>query len=317
MAGSARLISLPLADDALDAAANDWLAWLSHEKRASPKTVEAYGRDLGGFVEFLSGHTGGTVDIATLRDLRAADIRAWLADRAADGLAATSRARALSSVRGFFKHLDRQGLAKNAAIGQVRAPKLPHAVPKPVGAREARELLAEAGADAKEPWMAKRDAAVLTLIYGCGLRIAEALDLNRGQAPEGETMVVTGKGNKQRVVPVLPVVRAAINDYLAICPFVLGKNDPLFVGARGGRLNPRQVQALMQKLRGLLGLPDSATPHALRHSFATHLLGAGGDLRSIQELLGHASLSTTQRYTDVDTEALLSVYDAAHPRAKE
>ena len=317
MARPPRLIGLPHAAPPLEDAANDWLAWLAHEKRASDKTVEAYAHDLETFTDFMAAHTGGAVGLDTLTGLRAADIRAGLAARAADGLTATSRARALSAMRGFFKHLDREGLVTNAAIGQVRSPKLPHAVPKPLDAGQTFELLAEAGKDSREPWIAKRDLAVLTLIYGCGLRIAEALGLDRGDAPTGETLVVRGKGNKERVVPVLPAVIEAVEDYLAACPHALGPDDPLFVGARGGRLNPRQVQGLIQKLRGLLDLPETATPHALRHSFATHLLAAGGDLRAIQELLGHASLSTTQRYTDVDTEALLSVYDSAHPRAKE
>jgi integrase/recombinase XerC len=203
----------------------------------------------------------------------------------------------------------------------VRTPRLPQAVPKALTAAEATEALDAVGELSDEPWIAKRDTAIVALLYGCGLRLGEALSLNRGEAPhvaEGRTgsLTVTGKGRKQRVVPVLPAVSAAIADYLEACPYAGGPDQPLFRGARGGRLNPRIVQGKLQRLRALLGLPESATPHALRHSFATHLLAGGGDLRAIQELLGHASLSTTQRYTDVDAAALLAVYDKAHPRAR-
>ncbi|HEV2336878.1 MAG TPA: tyrosine recombinase XerC, partial [Stellaceae bacterium] len=229
--------------------------------------------------------------------------------------------RGLSVVRGFVRFLERRGLASSPALAVLRAPKLPHSVPKPLSVEGAAEMIdAPSGLGAsgatQSVWQAKRDVAVLTLLYGCGLRISEALGLTRREAPGSGPIVITGKGQKQRMVPVLPAVSAAIADYLAACPYALQTDGPLFVGARGGPLNPRLVQRRMEQLRGALGLPETATPHALRHSFATHLLGAGGDLRAIQELLGHASLSTTQRYTSVETERLLAVYDAAHPRVR-
>ncbi len=251
-----------------------------------------------------------------LAALRAADFRGWLAARANRDLAKSSSARALSSLRGLFRHLQRAGLAANSAIDAVKTPKLPRTLPKPLTAPEAGKLLEAAADEATQPWVAKRDAALLTLLYGGGLRIAEALSLTRAQAPRGDSLVVTGKGRKQRMVPMLPIVVAAIADYLGACPFALPGTAPLFVGVRGGPLNPRIAQRLIATLRVDLGLPETATPHALRHSFATHLLANGGDLRSIQELLGHASLSTTQRYTAVDRAKLLEVYDKAHPRAK-
>lgn len=314
MARPAGLIAAP---DAAQAA-EDWYRWLVDEKRTADLTLEAYRRDLSAFLAFVRDHRGGPPGLATLAGLTTADFRAWLASRAdpRDPYARTSTARALSAVRGFFRFLDKRGIAHNPAIGGVRTPKLPHAIPKPLTEAEAGDLLDLVATEARHPWVAARDIAVLTLLYGCGLRIAEAIGLDRREAPKGETMVITGKGNKERLVPVLPVVRRAIDDYLRVCPHPLGPDDPLFVGVRGGRLSPRTVQALVQKLRGLLGLPETATPHALRHSFATHLLAAGGDLRAIQELLGHASLSTTQRYTDVNAEQLLKVYDRAHPRAR-
>lgn len=306
----------PAADAAVNAAAEDWLQWLATEKRVAALTLEAYRRDLSAFLNFLQSHIGGTVDLAALADLRPADLRAWLARRTNDGLARTSTARALSAVRSLFRYLNKAGRLENTSISLVRGPKLPHSVPKALSERDNFDLIADAAGHAEKEWVAARDVAILTLIYGGGLRIAEALGLNREEAPRGESMTITGKGGKQRLVPILPAVVEAIDAYLARCPFVLPPEGPLFVGVKGGRLNPRAVQKLLQELRGLLGLPETATPHALRHSFATHLLAGGGDLRTIQELLGHASLSTTQRYTDVDTEGLLEVYTAAHPRAK-
>jgi integrase/recombinase XerC len=315
MAGSAGLSFARAAPD-LAAAATGWLRQLRTERRFSPHTIEAYARDTDAFIGFLAGHIGGAPDFAALKDLRAADFRAWLARRHSADFEKSSTARALSAVRGLFRYLDRAGLVRNPALDAVKAPKLPRAVPKPLTEDEAFDLLDHAGSDAREPWVAKRDLAVLTLLYGCGLRIAEALSLTRAEAPAAGTLRITGKGNKQRVVPVLPAVAAAVEDYLAACPHALAPDDPIFVGVRGGPLHPRIVQGLVQKLRGVLGLPETATPHALRHSFATHLLAGGGDLRTIQELLGHASLSTTQRYTAVDAATLLDVYDRAHPRAK-
>jgi integrase/recombinase XerC len=304
-----------VAAEDLRAAIGLWMAWLGGERRASAHTVAAYGRDLAGFLDFLTRHLGEPPGLATIGRLLPADYRAWLAFRSAE-VERSSIARGLSVVRGFIRFLDRRGLASSPALAVLRAPKLPASVPKPLSVRDAAELIeAPAGMGARA-WQASRDIAVFTLLYGCGLRISEALGLTRAEGHRGEQIVITGKGNKQRLVPVLPAVRQAIADYLAACPYPLPADGPLFVGARGGPLSPRLVQRQMESLRRALGLPETATPHALRHSFATHLLGGGGDLRAIQELLGHASLSTTQRYTSVDTQRLLAVYEAAHPRAR-
>jgi integrase/recombinase XerC len=309
-----RLARFSAADD-LRAAIGLWTAWLAGERRASPHTVAAYGRDLVFFLDFLTDHLGELPSLATFARLLPADYRAFLAYRASE-VERASIARGLSVVRTFIRFLERRGLAASPALAVLRAPKLPKSVPKPLSVVDAAEIV-EAPTDlVASVWQAKRDIALLTLLYGCGLRLSEALGLRRSEAPRGDLITITGKGRKQRLVPVLPAVREAIADYLAACPYVLAADGPLFVGARGGPLHPRVVQRQMQALRGMLGLPDTATPHALRHSFATHLLGGGGDLRAIQELLGHASLSTTQRYTSVETERLLAVYEAAHPRAR-
>ncbi len=292
-----------------------WMAWLAGERRASAHTVAAYGRDLAFFLDFLTGHLGEPSSLATFARLVPADFRAYLAFRAAR-VERSSVARGLSVVRVFIRFLERRGLASGPALAVLRAPKLPHGVPKPLSVGDAAEMIDAPSGFVVSPWQAKRDVAVLTLLYGCGLRISEALGLKRAEAPQGDLITITGKGNKQRIVPTLPAVRQAIADYLAACPYTLAADGPLFVGARGGPLHPRLVQRQMETLRRALGLPETATPHALRHSFATHLLGGGGDLRAIQELLGHASLSTTQRYTSVETERLFAVYDAAHPRAR-
>jgi integrase/recombinase XerC len=319
MAGNPKIIAFTAEPD-LRAAIDDWRRWLSAEKRSSDHTADAYARDLASFLKFLSAHMGYPPGLSELKALGAADFRAYLAARAGQGLARSSTARAMSTLRSFFRHLERAGLFANAAIGAVRTPKLPRAVPKPLSEAEAREALSAVGDFAPEPWLSDRDIALFTVLYGCGLRLGEALGLNRGDLPENAaavTLTVTGKGNKQRIVPVLPVVGAAVAVYLGSCPFRLGKRDPLFVGVRGKRLNPGVVQRQMRKVRAALGLPASATPHALRHSFATHLLSGGGDLRTIQELLGHASLSTTQRYTEVDSARLMDVYEKSHPRAAD
>jgi integrase/recombinase XerC len=293
-----------------------WQAWLQHERRASPHTVASYGRDLAGFCDFLARHLGDVPGLGHLSLLGAADFRAWLAHRAGDGLERSSTARALSTLRTFFRFLDRHGLAHNPALATIRTPKLPRSVPKPLSEADAGEAIEAVAALRKDDWQGKRDAAVLALLYGAGLRISEALGLVRANAPLRPGMLtILGKGGKERVVPILPVVAAAVAAYVDSCPWRLAPEGPLFVGARGGPLSPRLVQLQMQRLRAWLGLPETATPHALRHSFATHLLGNGGDLRAIQELLGHASLSTTQRYTAVDSTALLAAY-AAHPRAR-
>jgi integrase/recombinase XerC len=297
-------------------AVDQWRDWLAAERRASAHTLDAYGRDLAAFLAFLVDHLGAEPDLAALAGLGAADFRAFLAHRGADGLGRSSLARTMSTLRGFFKHLDRAGLVHNPALKAVKSPRPPKSVPKPLAADEALEALSTAAELHDDPWLAARDVALFTLLYGAGLRLGEALALRRRDIPKGETMVITGKGRKQRVVPVLPVVKDAIADYLARSPYPMEADEPLFLGARGGPLNPGVVQRQMRRLRLLLGLPDTATPHALRHSFATHLLAGGGDLRTIQELLGHASLSTTQRYTQVDAARLTAVYQAAHPRAK-
>ena len=316
-AGPARLDLLPAAAD-LQAAIAEWQTWLHDEKRASAHTLLAYRRDLNHFLTFLSGHLGKAASLGDLSGLAAADFRAWLAARAGQGLERSSTARALSSLRGFFRWLTKRGLAENAALAGLRTPKPAKSVPKALTAAEAGEVIDSVAELSQEDWVGKRDCAVLLLLYGGGLRIGEALGLTRGEAPRAgqEFLMVTGKGNRQRMVPLLPLVGEAITDYLAACPYGGDAEAPLFYGKRGGALGARQVQQKMRALRGLLGLPESATPHALRHSFATHLLAGGGDLRTIQELLGHASLSTTQRYTEVDVASLLEVYDRAHPRAR-
>ena len=297
-------------------AVGSWRQWLEGEKRASAHTLDAYGRDLAAFLGFLTDHLGAEPDLAALAGLETTDFRAFLARRSGDGLGRASLARTMSTLRGFFRFLDRFDLVHNPALKAVKSPRPPRSVPKPLAADEAMETLATAAELHDEPWLAARDVALFTLLYGGGLRLGEALGLTRRDAPRGDAMVITGKGRKQRVVPILPVVRDAIADYLRQLPFPSEPTDPLFLGARGGPLNPGVVQRQMRRLRLLLGLADTATPHALRHSFATHLLAGGGDLRTIQELLGHSSLSTTQRYTEVDAGRLTSVYRDAHPRAK-
>ncbi len=418
-------------DQALAAAIESWRRWLAHERRASSHTLSAYQRDLAAFLAFVTDHVGAAPTLTSLSALKVSDFRAYLAHRVTGGLAKSSNARALSALRGFFRHLERNNLAGNSAVATLRGPKLPRVLPRPLSVHDARATV-EAVHDLEDPrapaWIAKRDTAVLLLLYGSGLRLGEALSLRRNDIerligsdpspirstpltppspprgegagkkigaaallsshggdetktsdsrppsldtpprglrpppspPRGEeerregagptsldpsplggeggepwakaqgervrgvadtstrvaTLIVRGKGNKERAVPVLPIVREALADYLAACPQAIGAHDPIFVGVQGRTLSPRAVQALMARLRQSLGLPDSATPHALRHSFATHLLSGGGDLRTIQELLGHASLSTTQRYTGVADEGMRAQYLKAHPRAK-
>jgi integrase/recombinase XerC len=318
-AGKLNAETLSAAAPDLRAAVGDWQAWLREERRASTHTCLAYGRDLEQFFAFLAGHLGQAPGLASLSTLTTSDFRAWLAARSSAGLQRSSTARALSTLRGFFRWLKRRGLADNAALAVLRTPKVPKSVPKALTAAEAEEAIATVAEMSDDDWIGKRDCAVLLLLYGCGLRIGEALGLTRGDAPKAaqDGLLVTGKGNKQRMVPLLPVVTAAIDAYLAACPYAQDRDAPLFLGKRGGPLSARQVQQRLQDLRGLLGLPESATPHALRHSFATHLLAGGGDLRAIQELLGHSSLTSTQRYTEVDVSGLLEVYDRAHPRARK
>jgi integrase/recombinase XerC len=297
-----------------------WHAYLGSERRMSPKTVEAYGRDVSQFLAFLAGHLGSRVSLAALRALAPQDVRAFMASRRAAGIGGRSLMRGLAGIRSFARFLERNGKGRLGALAAVRAPKITRTLPRPLAIAAAKRIAdseLRAGED-RAQWILARDAAVLALLYGSGLRISEALGLRRKAVPQpggGDVITVTGKGNKQRMVPVLSRVLDLIADYLALCPHELPADGPLFLGAKGGPLSPRIVQFAMAQLRGALGLPETATPHALRHSFATHLLVRGGDLRAIQELLGHASLSTTQVYTAVDADRLLEAYRSAHPRA--
>ncbi|EJW12910.1 Tyrosine recombinase XerC [Rhodovulum sp. PH10] len=317
--GRVQPIDLPFAAPDVSAEIARWLQNLGAERRMSPKTVEAYRRDAFQFLGFLSGHLGGRVTTKELGALTPADVRAFMAARRAEGISGRSLMRALAGVRSFGRHLAREGVCEIGALAAVRSPKVPKTLPKPLTV-DAAKLVTDAdvrAGEAREPWVLARDAAVMALLYGSGLRISEALGLKRKDVPApgaGDVIVVTGKGNKRRMVPVLRNVLQAVADYVALCPYAVPDAGPLFVGAKGGPLSPRIIQLAMQRMRGALGLPDSATPHALRHSFATHLLMRGGDLRAIQELLGHASLSTTQVYTGIDSERLLEVYRSAHPR---
>jgi integrase/recombinase XerC len=295
-----------------------WLEHLAHERRSSPRTLEAYGEGVRRYLDFLQQHHGGALTLADLGAIPAADVRAYLAFRRQGDhpLSPRSLSQALSAIRSFHRFLDRRLGVPNAALELVKGPRVKPSAPRPVTEDQAKGLIFEADADPDlEPWEAARDVALLTLLYGCGLRISEALALRRKDAPLGSSLRVLGKGSKVRIAPVLPQVAEAIDAYVRVLPFALEPDEPLFRAKRGGPYPPRRAQDLMQRLRGRLGLPSSATPHALRHSFATHLLGAGADLRSIQELLGHASLSTTQRYTGVDAAGLLAAYSKAHPRA--
>jgi len=301
-----------------DQAVQAWLDWLVHERRASPRTVEAYGRIVRGYVGFLQTYRAEAIALDDLAGVRAAEVRAHLAERRSGerGLQARSLAQTLSAIRAFHRFLDQRLGRPAPQVALVRGPRVKPSLPRPVTEDQARGLLAEPDADPDlDPWEAARDQAVLSLLYGCGLRISEALSLTGCDAPLGSSVRIVGKGAKTRLVPVLPVVGVAVEAYRMATPWPSVGRDPLFRAKRGGPLTPRHVQAAVQRLRLRLGLPASTTPHALRHSFATHLLGAGADLRSIQELLGHASLSTTQKYTAVDAERLLSAYSQAHPRA--
>ena len=307
-------------EPAVARAFEDWRQWLVHERRISVHTLNAYTHDLRKFLQFLPDHLGFSPGIDDLGSLKMQDFRSYLAFRQTCSLARSSTARAMSTLRSFFKFLEHRGLAENAAIVVVKTARPPRSLPKAMDEFSALEVVNVIGNLQKEPWLGKRDKAVILLLYGCGLRIGEALGLDLRQAlgldNNLNSIRVTGKGDKQRLVPVLPVVVSAIEDYIKSCPFDLTNDGPLFVGKRGKRLTARVIQRQMGVLRTKLGLLDTATPHALRHSFATHLLANGGDLRTIQELLGHSSLSTTQRYTEVDVVQLKSVYDKAHPRAR-
>jgi integrase/recombinase XerC len=298
-----------------------WMQHLGAEKQFAANTLEAYERDIRQLLEFLAAKEGRAVTLGRLNRIDARDLRAFMAARRGDEVGSRSLSRALSAMRTFFRFLERAGLLKNPAVLNVALPKVPLSLPRPLTVAKAKDVMAESGeaeTRGQEKWIGARDKAALLLLYGSGLRISEALGLQRRQAPlpPRDIIRVKGKGGKERIVPVLPVTQNAVKDYVDVCPWPLAPEGPLFVGAKGGKLSPRILQLLVARMRGGLGLPETATPHALRHSFATHLLGAGADLRAIQELLGHASLSTTQIYTEVDREALLRVYDSAHPRAR-
>jgi integrase/recombinase XerC len=310
----------PAAPDVAEAL-RAWLEHLSAEKQFAANTLEAYERDIRQLLEFLCARQGRPVTLAHLNCLGPQDLRGFMAARRGEGTCSRSLSRALSALRTFFRFLERAGLLKNRAVLVVALPKTPPTLPKALTVTKAKAVMAEGG-DAEgrgqEKWIGARDRAALLLLYGSGLRVSEALGLKRKEAPipPRDILRVKGKGGKERIVPVLPITQNAVKDYVDVCPWPLPPEEPLFRGAKGGTLSPRIIQLLIARMRDALGLPETATPHALRHSFATHLLGSGADLRAIQELLGHASLSTTQIYTEVDRETLLRVYDRAHPRAK-
>jgi len=297
----------------------DWQQWIVNEKQFSINTLDAYSRDLSAFLLFITEHLAKKPSIPDLIELNAADFRGFLSYRLFQHekqIAHSTLARSLSTIRNFFRFLEVTDRGKNKVLGSVRSPRLQIPIPKPLGEDETFELLKATRKLSSTPWIAARDFALLTVLYGCGLRIAEALSLNNSVMPVGDIITILGKGKKERIVPVIPAVREAIDAYVTIRPFKHDKEDPLFVGARGKRLNPGVVQRQVRKIRTILALPDTATPHALRHSFATHLLSSGGDLRSIQKLLGHASLSSTQRYTSVNTSDLKRIYNKSHPRSR-
>lgn len=301
---------------ALSAALSEWLAGLRGLADASPHTLAAYGRDVADFLDFLARHRGGAGGLAQLRDVGQSDLRAWMAALRGRGLSSRSVARALSALRGFARHLAaRDPGFEPTAILSARAPRFRPPLPRPLAPEDARAVTRDIGAG-RPDWQQARDVAVAMLLYGCGLRISEALGLTGREADPGEVLRIRGKGGRERLVPVIPAARRAVARYVALCPFPPEPGAALFRGARGGPLNPRLVARAMEQVRHRLGLPATATPHALRHSFATHLLAGGGDLRAIQELLGHARLATTQVYTAVDAARLVEVYRSAHPRAK-
>lgn len=313
---------LPIAED-LAEAMEAWRDWLRDERRASRHTLASYQFDLANLFGFLNQYRGGQIRLAMLASLTLTDFRAWLAQNAKDELQAASRARAVAGVRNFFHWLDRTGRLHNAAIDLLKSPKTPRRLPRPVTEIGAQAIMERAGAEPDEGWIGLRDEALFTLLYGAGLRIGEALALRLADLNQGDRLTITGKGGKQRSVPLLPIVRESLARYRQACPYVGGqsatksKSGPVFVGARGEILNPAVAQRSLRRLRRALNLPDSVTPHALRHSFATHLLASGADLRSLQELLGHSSLSTTQLYTQVGDAQLAQTYRAAHPRARK
>ena len=293
----------------------DWLNWMKIERNSSDHTIDAYARDISAFLSYLTGHLSFPPEIEDLQKLTTSDFRGYLALRHNSEISAATLARSLSTIRNFFKYLDHNDIIKNAAIKNIRTPKQSVLIAKSLSQSDVRRALDLIGKLHEIPWIAARDLAILTLLYGCGLRISEAISLNLKDIINKDSIVVTGKGNKERLVPILPAVINTINYYLELCHYPIKDDDPLFLGAQGNRLNAGVIQRQIRKLRALLDLPDSVTPHALRHSFATHLLSAGGDLRTIQELLGHKSLSTTQRYTNADITHLIKTFQNTHPRA--
>jgi integrase/recombinase XerC len=305
----------PFLSPALGAALTQWLQQLQALEGAAQNTVEAYRRDVSRYLKFLSAHRGGAEGIAQVAKTTHADLRAWMAEERSRGLSARSLARALSAVKGFTAWAADRTQTDATTVLSARGPKYRRKLPRPLSEDSATEILTEIGSDAREDWIAARDTAIATLLYGLGLRISEALSLTGADHPLPQVLRITGKGGKTRPVPVIPAAMQAVAAYVRLCPFDPAPQGPLFRGARGGPVNPRLIQGAMERARLRLGLPATATPHALRHSFATHLLSAGGDLRAIQELLGHASLSTTQAYTAVDAARLMEVYEKAHPRA--
>jgi integrase/recombinase XerC len=302
--------------DGIRAALSDWLALERALNNAAENTITAYQSDVSGWLAFMAQHGGGGFGTAHLKTLKITDMRAWMAHERGRGVGARSLARSLSAVKNFTRWLAERDGFDATAILSTRAPKFQRKLPRPLSIDAAQDLIATVDMQSDDPWINARDTAVITLLYGCGLRISEALSLTGPEAVTGEVIRIVGKGGKERIVPVLPVARKAVSDYIQLCPFDIAQDTPLFRGKRGGALNSRLISRVTEKARMQLGLPASVTPHAMRHSFATHLLSAGGDLRAIQELLGHASLATTQAYTAVDTARLLDIYDAAHPRAK-
>ena len=306
---------LPLGDD-LREAVLQWFAHLEHERGLAEATIDAYARDIRQFIGWLTQSLGHAPCLGDLRRVSVKTVRAFMAARRRDGIENRSLARSISALRVFFRWLEAEAKLKNRAAMQVNLPKIPHSVPKPLTVAKAAAVV-DGGMPADLDWIAARDTAVLLLLYGSGLRISEALSMTPKDAPVNgrDVLRVIGKGRKERMVPVLPITQQALERYIAFCPYPLDADEALFRGAKGGPLSPRIIQLAMERLRVDLGLPETATPHALRHSFATHLLSSGADLRQIQELLGHASLSTTQVYAEVDRDRLLQVYAAAHPRA--
>jgi len=299
---------------------SEWENWLRNEQGASSHTVSAYLKDIKSFLDFISKHIGKNTNIINLNNLSQNDFRSFLAYQSRRGLSKTSIARSMSTIRNFFRFLNKIENFNNLALNSIRTPKIQASLPKAINTDDAIEVIRRIRKIQNEPWIAERDTAILLLMYGSGLRINEAISIKRNdistKIEQSCTLRILGKGNKERIVPVLNVVLESINKYIQLCPHEILTNGPLFLGKRGKQLNPRVIQRQMAKIRIQLGLDDSATPHAFRHSFATHLLANGGDLRTIQDLLGHSSLSTTQRYTAVDESKLLSVYKDAHPRAK-